>query len=42
MKFIFSCVHAVDQKAGKGKGEPGHMIRPAGELAKYQVTVAGK
>lgn len=43
MKFIFSCIHAVNLKAGEeGKREKGHTIRTAAELTKYKVTVAGE
>lgn len=42
MRFIFSCVHAANWKAGGGKRETGHMICTADELTKYKVTAAGK
>lgn len=42
LKFIVSCVHAVNQKAREGKRGTGHMIHTAGELTKGTVTVAGK
>lgn len=42
MKFLLSCVHAVNWKAGEGKRETGHMICTADELTKYKVTVAGR